>query len=316
MLRFNCAVDAIPALKCNLKSLLFLAGFKVRGLPCPRPRAILLRRKDGIMGVLSIVVKAITDSFARVFLSRSRRREKLHEYDRERLLEARDAAGWINEQLQDSREFGLDYSRVEERIEELRDLQGHLAHLAFVQNALVLFRRSAVYVLALIEQSADRDKRYEAERWLGLDFADLLLELGKELSGVPTFAPGQVNTGRTIRPSSAVAQFVVWCAISGVFLGLCLAHFGQVGQHVEGIEERVVARSLNFTPAGSTKPIDIFGEIDTALSNIDERIAQLNLKNDSTNRLAGWGYAIAAAAASISAVLSLMPLATPSKPLE
>jgi len=133
------------------------------------------------MGLAEAIFKAIERFLSDVVLRKFHHGEKLREHDTERLLEARDVAGWIKEQLLDAREFGLNHERITKRIEELQDLQGHLAHLFRIQNALLIFRRSAIRVLSLSKEGADRDKMDAPSRRLELDYNALLEELKAEL---------------------------------------------------------------------------------------------------------------------------------------
>ena len=116
------------------------------------------------------------------------------------------------------------------------------------------------------------------------------------------------------RAPQRAAQFAFWCVIAVLFAGLSIAHFMQIGRHINGIEERTGARGLNWATSAGGEPIDVFQELDNALVSMDDRISQLNRKNDSTNFWTGMGYALAALAAVASGAFSLRPPTAPSAP--
>lgn len=118
------------------------------------------------------------------------------------------------------------------------------------------------------------------------------------------------------KTSQRTAQCVFWFIIALLFLVLSIAHFMEIGQHIDGIEERVLLRGLTSSPGSGGESTDVFGAIDNAIVSMDDRIGQLNHKNDSTNRLAGWGYLFAMLAALASGAFSLRKPAAHAKPLE
>jgi len=118
------------------------------------------------------------------------------------------------------------------------------------------------------------------------------------------------------KTSQRITQCVFWSIIALIFLGLSIAHFMEIGRHIDGIEERVLLRGLTSSPSSGGEPTDVFGAIDNAIVSMDDRIGQLNRKNDSTNLLTGLGYTLAALAAVASGVFSLRQSTSPLAPPE